>query len=149
MFTDMVNVTDEALVMQVVRNYFPRWDKGEEIGDEDKSEESSEIGSKRSSGQEKGEILTCAKTASSFYEYCRKVKAARESSFSAKWDEKLQREAIKEHREEMEDEEKRKREDGSTENDAENKKRNFDSDIMNGCWGGSFGVDELQTSTPV
>ena len=149
MFTDMVNVTDEALVMPVVRNYFPRCDKVEEIGAEDKREQSSEIGSKRSSGQEKGEILTCAKRASSFYDYCRKVKAARESLFRIKWDETLQGEAIKHHKEEMEDEEKRKREDGSTENDAENKKRNFDSDIMNGCWGGSFGVDELQTSTPV
>ncbi len=94
MFTDMVNVTDEALVMQVVQNYLPRWDKGEEIGDKDRSKESSEIGSKRSSGQEKGEILTCAKTASSFYEYCRKVKAVRESSFSAKWDEKLQKDNL-------------------------------------------------------
>ena len=99
MFTDMVNVTDEALVMQVVQNYSPRWDKGEEIGEEDRSDESSEIGSKRSSGQEKWEILTCAKTASSFYDYCRKVKAARESLFRTKWDEKLQGEAIKQHKE--------------------------------------------------
>ncbi len=45
MFTDMVNVTDEALVMPVVRNYFPRCDKVEEIGAEDKREQSSEIGS--------------------------------------------------------------------------------------------------------
>ena len=61
-FTDVVNVTDEALVMQVVRYYFPRWDKGEVSVDEDESEESTEAGSKRSGGAEKGERLTCSRT---------------------------------------------------------------------------------------
>ena len=150
MFSDMFNVTDEALVMQVVQCCFPRWDKGEEVGEEDRSEESSESGSKHGGGAEKGEILTCAKTASSFYDYCRKVKAARESSFRTKWDERLQGEAIKWHREEMKDEEEKKQEDGtSKEDDAENWGRAFDADIENGSWGGTYGVDELPTSTKV
>ena len=53
MFTDMVNITDEALVMQVVKYYFPRWDKGEEVQEEERNEDSSDldnndIGSNRS-----------------------------------------------------------------------------------------------------
>ena len=144
MFTDMVNVTDEAFVMQVVRYYFPCWDKGEEVVEEDGSEESSKVGSNHSGGAEKGEILTCSRTASAFYDYCRKVKAARESSFRTKWDERLQGVAIKRHKEEMEDEEKRKHEDGTRkENNAENGRRVFDADIENGCWGSSYGVEEL------
>ena len=45
-----------------------------------------------------------------------------------------------------------KREHGAVsgnENTADNVQRAFDSDIMNGCWGGSFGVDELPTPTQV
>ena len=106
MFTDMVNVSDEALVMQVVRYYFPRWDKGEVVVEEKEIEDSSEIGSRHSGGAEKGERLTCSRTSSAFYDYCRKVKAARESLFRTKWDEPLQGVALERHKEEMEDEEK-------------------------------------------
>jgi hypothetical protein len=146
MFTDMVNVSDEALVMQVVKYYFPRWDKGEEVVEENGSEESSEIGSRHSGGAEKGERLTCSRTSSAFYDYCRKVKDARESPFRTKWDEKLQGVAIRRHKEEMEDEEIKKREDAtSKESNAENGRRIFDADMVNGCWGGSYGVEELPT----
>ena len=63
MFTDMVNITDEALVMQVVKYYFPRWDKGEEVLGEERSEDSNDldsndIGSKCSGGAEKGKRMT-------------------------------------------------------------------------------------------
>ena len=104
MFTAMVNVSDEALVMQVVKYYFPCWDKGEEVVEENGSEESSEIGSRHSGGAEKGERFTCSRTLSVFYDFCRKVKAARESWFKTNWDERLHGEAIKWHKEETEDE---------------------------------------------
>ena len=38
---------------------------------------------------------------------------------------------------------------GGKENTADNVQRAFDSDIMNGCWGGSFGVNELAKPTQV
>jgi hypothetical protein len=148
MFTDMVNPTDEALVMQVVRFYFPRWDKGEEVVEEDGSEESSELSSKHSGGAEKGEKLTCSRTASAFYDYCRKVQTARESSFRAKWDEKLRGEAIKRHKEELEEEERIENESGK-ENKADEVSTTFDADMMNGCWGGIYEDDELPTATTV
>jgi hypothetical protein len=67
MFSVAVNISDEALVLQVVKYYFPRWDSGEEIGEEDDSEESKRGGSKQSGGEAKGERVTCSRTAATFY----------------------------------------------------------------------------------
>ena len=147
MFTDLVNISDEALVMQVVKFYFPRWDRGEEEVEDDESEEGSTIGSKHSGGAEKGERLTCSRTASAFYGYCRKVKAARESSFKTKWNEKLQGEVIKQHKKVME-EERRKREErddnAEKENDGGIGSEMLDADMVNGTeWGNCFGIEEL------
>ena len=74
MFTDVVNITDEALV---IKFYSPRWDKGEGVLDEEGNRDNNDVGSKQSGGAEKGEKLTCSRTARTFYDYCRKVKAAR------------------------------------------------------------------------
>jgi hypothetical protein len=149
-FTDLVNITVEALVMQIVKFYFPRWDKGEGLGEEEKSEDSSDIGSKRSGGAEKGERLTCTRTAIDFYDYCEKIKNARESSFKAKWDERLQGEVMERHKKEM-DEKKRKRDgDGiGKENSAGNVRTALSVDFMNGCWGGTYGTEDLPHPTQV
>ena len=146
LFTDVVNITDEALVMF----YFPRWDKGEGLGEEEKSEDSSDISSKRSGGAEKGERLTCSRTANDFYVYCGKIKDARESSFKAKWDERLQVEVIKRHKNDM-DEERRKHDDDGIgkDNDVGNERKALSADFMNGCWGGTFGMEELPNATHV
>jgi len=111
MFTDMVNTTDEALVMQVAKYYFPRWDKGEEMVEDDGSEEGT-VGSKHSGGAEKGERLTCSRTARTFYDYCRKVNAARQSPFKDMWDARLQGEVIKQKQQAMEREDKREKRKG-------------------------------------
>ena len=147
MFTDMVNATDEALVMLVAKCYFPRWDKGEEMGKDDGSEEGT-VGSKHSGGAEKGERLTCSRTARTFYDYCRKVSAARQSPFKEMWDARLQGEVIKQLQDEMEHEDKREKEAGKITGKVGGDSN--DADMMNGCFGGCFGVDELQTTaTPV
>ena len=146
MYTDMVNVTDEALVMQIVRLYFPRWDKGEDTGDEIDSEKTHESSSKRSGGAEKGQRLTCSRTARTFYDYCRKVNETRESTFKVMWDERLKCEAIKQHQAEM-DEENRSREENGSDNIVDGTSSVFDADVMNGYWGGTFGVDELPPAT--
>ena len=143
MFTDMVNMTDEALVLQVVRYYFPRWDKGEEIGDEDESGVSKDTSSKQSGGAAKGETLTCSKTAEKFYNYVNMVRETRGSTFKVMWDERLRGEAVKRHSEEMDEERQRMEENIDQENEVNNVATAFYNDIMNGCWGGSFGVEEL------
>jgi hypothetical protein len=155
LFSEMVNETDEALVMQVVRYYFPRWDKGEKVAGEDGSEESNDaestdVGSKHSGGAEKGERLTCTRTAMAFYDYVRKVKTARASPYRAMWDKKLQIEAIRRDKEDLDKEErKRQIEEGEKENEAADIRTVFNADIMNGCWGGNYGADELPTTTAV
>ena len=147
MFTDMVNVTDEALVMQVVKFYFPRWDKGEDVLEEEGSQDSNDVGSKQSCGAEKGERLTCSRTARTFYDYCRKVKAARDSDFTVLWDTKLQSEAIQKDREDMDEKERNRRdEDFGKENSAGNEAAVFDADLINGCFGGAYGVEELPSA---
>jgi hypothetical protein len=145
MFTDLVNITDEALVMQIVKLYFPRWDKGEDLGDEDDSEETNEMGSKHSGGAAKGERLTCARTAKIFYVYCKKIKTVRESSFKTMWDERLKAEAIIQHQREM-DEERRKKEESRKEDIEEDISGEFEADIINGYWGGTYGVDALPST---
>ena len=111
------------------------------------SEGSTENGSKQNDGTEKGERFTCSRTAGAFYDYCRQVKVARESTYKARWNERLQGEAIKRHKEEMDEEERKREDDIGKENDGDNVSGGFDADIMNGCWGGSFGADELPITT--
>ena len=148
MFTDVVNITDEALVMQVVKFYFPRWDKGEDVLDEEGSGDSNDVSSKQGGGAEKGEKLTCARTASTFYEYCGKVKAARASSFKEMWDTKLQGAAIKKDREDMDEEDRRLREeDVDKDIRAGSEAHVYDADLINGCFGGVYGVEEIPTTT--
>ena len=141
MYSDMVSESDEALVMQVVKFYFPRWDKGEDMVEEEGSEDGTEASSKHSGGAKMGERLTCSRTTSSFYEYIRKFKATRNSPYKEKWDERLQAETIRDHREKQDDEETRQRE----ENDNAEKVA-FDGDVMNGTWDDVFGEDVLQTA---
>jgi hypothetical protein len=143
MYSDMVSESDEALVMQVVKFYFPRWDKGEDVVEDEGSEEGTEAGSKHSGGAERGERLTCSRTTSSLYEYIRRFRAARNSPYSQKWDERLQAETIRDHREKQDDEETRQREEND---DAVG--TTFDADVMNGTWDGMFEEDVLPT-TPV
>ena len=71
----MVNPTDEALIMQVVSYYFPRWDDG--IDEEDLA------------GAKKGEKNTCARTMKLYYNYMKKFKETRSSEFAGRWDKKL------------------------------------------------------------
>ena len=143
MYSDMVNESDEALVMQVVKFYFPRWDKGEEMVEEEGSEEGTEAGSKHSGGAERGERLTCSRTTSSLYEYIRKFRAARNSPYKDKWDERLQVETIRDHREQQDDEETRQREENGS---AEKVGTAFDADVMNGTWDDVFEEDVSQTA---
>lgn len=151
----MVNITDEALVMQVAKFYFPRWDKGEEVLEGEGSEESNDadstcIGSKHGGGAKKGETSTCSRTTRVFYDYCRKVITARESSFCAMWDERLKGEAIRQDKAEMDEEERRRQlEDGEKEINAGNVHKVFDADMMNGYWGGTYGMEDIQAATPV
>ena len=81
----MVNPTDEALIMQVVTCYFPRWDSGQEMDEED------------SAGAKKGEKNTGARTMKIYYNYMAKFKDARKSRFVGLWDKKLREEAINQH----------------------------------------------------
>ena len=111
-FSSVVNITDEALVMQIVKHYVPKWCKAgaEEMSSEGSSVAGdsggkSEDGRQKRGGAVKGDTMTCVKQKACFYEYCIKVKQARSSPNSAKWDLRLKEEAIKRM---MEQEEKAK-----------------------------------------
>ena len=57
----MVNVSDEALVMQVVKYYFPRWDKLEDMVEEDDGTGGGGVG-KQVCGPKRGERNTGSRT---------------------------------------------------------------------------------------
>jgi hypothetical protein len=111
-FSSAVNITDEALIMQVVKHYVPKWDKLVSAEGENSSFAGGEEGgrsedgkNKRAGGAVKGDINTCVKQKACYYEYCIKVQQARSSKFSEKWDVRLKEEALKRM---MEQEEKTK-----------------------------------------
>jgi hypothetical protein len=145
----MVNTTDEALVMQVVTCYFPRWALGEEVDDDDETHGGG-VG-KRSGGAKKGEKNTGSRTIHIFAKYNKKFKEARNSKFSGKWDEKLQNEAINQH--ELETIEKEKNVEHEKEDESPIVNGGFDVDMINGCFDNYLeddGVEETGTTvTPV
>ena len=144
----MVNVTDEASVMQVVNCYFPRWVLGKDMEDED--DEASGVGvGKLRAGAKKGERNTGAKTIGIYSKYLRKFKEARTSKFAILWDKKLQEEAIKQHLLEVIEKDKMKE---ATSTDKQvSAGVGFDLDICNGCFdvGGMEEYEETDTATVV
>jgi hypothetical protein len=132
-FSSTVNISDEALVLLIIKHYVPKWEKlvaqesGHRVlgssgssagGEEDGKSEDGR--SRRAGGAVKGDINTCVKQKACYYEYCNKVHQARSSQYSEKWDARLKEEAI---RRMMEQEEKAKAQ-LSTGNDEEGVEEN-------------------------
>jgi hypothetical protein len=107
-----VDATDEALVMQSVQHYFPRWkDEGaqaalgvcvEEEGeredglDEDEDESSTSTGRQSSiaRGAKRGKVKTLCKTTVNFFSWHQKVLQARASPYCEEWDECMRIKAL-------------------------------------------------------
>ena len=149
-FSKMVNTTDEALVMQVVTCYFPRWALGKDVEDDDDETHGGGVG-KRSGGAQKGEKNTGSRTIHIFANYNKKFKEARNSKFSDEWDKKLQKEAINQHI--LETIEKDKDVEHKNEDESPIVRSGFDVDMVNGCFDEYLeddGVEETGTTvTPV
>jgi hypothetical protein len=141
-FSKMVNPTDEALVMQVVNCYFPRWALGIETVDDDGETIVGGTG-KRSGGAVKGEKNTGSRTIEIFSEYVAKFKSARQSEFAELWDRKLQEQAINHHVLEILEKEKVIEEEREPETAV--RQDNFDVDLIDGCFGGDMEEDEVAT----
>jgi hypothetical protein len=141
-YSKMVNVTDEALVMQVVTYYFPRWTLGIETLEEDGETVVSGVG-KRGGGAVKGERNTGAKTVQIFSEYVAKFKKTRQSKFAELWDKKLQDAALKQHVLELLEKEKEMERENESESAVE--KNSFDVDLVEGCFDGVMEDDEMAT----
>ena len=139
----MVNVTDEALVMQVVTFYFPRWAAGKEMGEDDGETLGGGEG-KQIGGPQKGETNTATRTIQTFARYCGTFKEARNSRFAAAWDMKLKEEAIKQNAlEEIEKERKLVKDTGDG---SPIMSKGFDMDIIDGCFDEEM-VDDEQVET--
>jgi hypothetical protein len=104
-FSSAVNITDEALVLLIVKHYVPKWESinastNSENGDAESGvstveEGRSEDGKSKRGGAVKGDLNTCVKQKACYYEYCNKVQQARGTKFSRKWDDRLKVEALR------------------------------------------------------
>jgi hypothetical protein len=98
-FTKCVHDSDEALILQCVKNYFGLWKEEWENRDSggcrenDYDDESKSASTKRKGGARKGRKTTASKTQPDFKEYLKLVKQVRRSDFVGGWDEKLKKEA--------------------------------------------------------
>lgn len=109
----MVDATDEALVLQIVQYYFPRWKEevvmaglglcmeeqdGEKddnmIEEEDESSTSTGKPSSVARGAKRGKVKTLCKTTKDFFSWHQKVLKARASPYCEKWDEWLRTKAL-------------------------------------------------------
>lgn len=113
--TAMTTASDEALVLQVVKHYFPRWEKeaalrgqdngrGSEDVDEGSSNyDASTIRDSRGNrkGAQKGERNTCVRTKAVFYGYYAKVKQCRVSLHKDAWDQATRQVAIERYKKEL------------------------------------------------
>jgi hypothetical protein len=141
-FSKLVNITDEALVMQVVTNYFPRWTLGIETLDEEG--ETIVVGAgKRIGGAVKGEKNTGSRTMEVYSNYAAKFKKTRNTEYTELWDKKLREAAIKQNI--LEVMEKEAIAEGEREPGSAVEKDNFDVDLMNGCFDGDVEEDEVGT----
>ena len=146
-YSSMVNISDEALVMQVVMYYFPRW-KNQQIVEEDDGECSEIRGGKRICGPKRGERNTGSTTVKTFYEYLKKFKNTRDSEYKGVWDKKLQDVANAQHRLEL-CEKERLLGDEMGDESTDNINTNFDLDFCDGCFDGDIGNDDGQETQTV
>lgn len=124
MFSSSVNITDEALVMLVVKHYIPKWELscnksigGTSVAEDSMSRGSAEEGDrkavgKRLSGAVKGDDGTCIKQKACYYEYCQLVQQVRQSNYRDAWDQKL-KDAALDHLRDQEEKAKSRVENGS------------------------------------
>ena len=103
LFTEVTNVTDEALVLHIVKTYFEKWPKVQD-------DESSGSSSKREKAIDCKDNLVNNKAV--FYSYAHKVKQARLSKYRVAWDKKLQKLALDKTLEQERQKRKRLRETG-------------------------------------
>ena len=134
----MVNVTDEALVMQVVTCYFPRWSLGiEDMEEDDGSTIGGGVGKR--GGAVKGEKNTGTRTIHIYNNYVGRAKETRASRFADLWDKKLKEEADAQHV--LESMEKERIVGQDQENDTPVMKTGFDMDLHDGRFGGETEED--------
>ena len=130
-----MNVTDEALVMQVVLCYFPRWNSEYGLVQRNSDKVGGGVG-RQIGGAKKGRRQTGCRTMDFYEEYCAKFQKVKTSRLGELWDTRLQEEAINQHQREMEENIKSDdREQGCT---MPIHSTGFAMDICNGCFDGEI-----------